>query len=365
MSEYIKDSQHLARLIERLAEVSPNQILSNSSISNEILTIAGDWCWIGYPEGRHYIDALNLDNNGQLLKQVIRAYVMLRRNSLQHLKENRSNYDFSIDDGYFILNQLIENCKDNAIFALSEIREMLHSDDCEIERTGCSAIQWIGEEAIQLLPDLFSLMEKRGINERPYKIGELLVQLSQSSPKVLDGIKLNLSSTSENLLTSNLFTCSLMGNKSNLFYADLKRLAESPIAQVKSLAILALGSTENQSDEIGSILLENTNSPEWYIRGNAITSLGRLKLLPEKAVPIIINALDDNEGHDWTVRGSAIEALGYYADSSIIDKQSIISALETFRKKLKDEQDDDWIFQIKEVNKTLKKLKSYHNGNRM
>ena len=116
---------------------------------------------------------------------------------------------------------------------------------------------------------------------------------------------------------------------------------------------------------LGSILIENTNSPEWYIRGNAITSLGRLKLLPEKAVPIIINALDDNEGHDWTVRGSAIEALGYYADSSIIDKQSIISALETFRKKLKDEQDDDWIFQIQEVNKILKKLKSYHNGNKI
>ena len=139
----------------------------------------------------------------------------MRRNFLQYVVENSGNYEFSIDNGYLILMQLIQNCGNSSIFTLTEIREMLHSDDTEIESTGCFALRWTGEEAIHFLPDLFKLMEKRGLNEKPYKIGNLLVQLSQSHSKVLDAIKLNLSSTSENLLNSSLFTCSLMGKKSN------------------------------------------------------------------------------------------------------------------------------------------------------
>ena len=67
--------QHLANLIEKLAETSLNQRSTDKGISNIILTIAGHWCSIEKAEGRHYIDALNLDANGQLLKQVIRAYI--------------------------------------------------------------------------------------------------------------------------------------------------------------------------------------------------------------------------------------------------------------------------------------------------
>lgn len=358
------DTQNLANLIEKLSKTSPNQRSTNEAINNKILTIAGHWCSIGKSEGRHYIDALELDANGQLLKKVIRAYIALRHNSLNYIRKNPRNYKFFIDDGYFILSQLIQSCGNSSIFALPEIREMLHSDDYEIESTGCLALQWTGEEAIQFLPDLFSLMEKRGLNEQPYKIGELLVQLSQSSPKVLDGIKLNLSSTSENLLNSNLFTCSLMGRKSNFFCEDLKRLAESQSEEVKSLAILALGSTDNQSDEIGELLLKSTSASEWFVRGNAITSLGRLKFSPEKVLPIILDALDDNEGHDWTVRGCAIQALGNYANSSVIDKASVIAVLTTLRKKLKNEQEDGWVSQIKEVNIILRTIKSCNNGDR-
>ena len=103
--------QHLANLIEKLAKTSLNQRSTDKGISNIILTIAGDWCSIGTSEGRHYIDALNLDTNGQLLKQVIRAYIDLRRNFLQYVVvENSGNHEFSIDDGYFILSQLIQNC---------------------------------------------------------------------------------------------------------------------------------------------------------------------------------------------------------------------------------------------------------------
>ena len=95
---------------------------------------------------------------------------------------------------------------------------------------------------------------------------------------------------------------------------------------------------------------------------NAIISLGKLQLLPEKVLPIIVNALDDNEGHDWTVRECAIQALGDYANSSVIDKASMLSVLTTLRKKLKDEQEDGWISQIKEVNTILQAIKSCSDG---
>jgi hypothetical protein len=349
------DLKYLADLIDQLAEISHDQKTTIETVWTEILEIAGEWYLISQSGGKHYIDALHLDTNGTLLKRVIRAYVTLRQNLLQSLQEKPQNYEFSIDSGYFILMLLVQNCGEMAILVLPEIRMMLQSDDVEIERSGCQALKGAASQAIQILPDIFSLMQKRGLNEHPYTIGEILVQLSRSFPEVLEGLRSNLVSDIENLLQASIFTCSLMDDRANLFYKDFKRLAQSTTGETKSLAILAIGSMGNNSEELVDFLLENTASPEWYIRGNSIRTLGQLRLSPEKAIPVIVSALQDDEGHDWTVRDCAIQALLHYADTDLIDKDSIIPILKNLRKMLKEEQIPGWVDQTKEINNLLYK----------
>lgn len=247
--------------------------MTRQIIYPKIAAIAGDWYVIGQPEGNHYIDALNLDTDGMLLKKVIVAYVTLRQNFLQHLKTDK-NHAFSIDDGYFVLK----------------------------------------------------------------------------------GLQSNLYSDVENLLQASIFTCSLMEDQANFFYEDFKRISMSTTGETKSLAILAIGSTSNKSEELVDFLLENTMSSEWYIRGNSIRTLGRLRLSPEKAIPVVVSALQDNQGHDWTVRECAIQALMDYADINLIDNASVVLILKSLRKKLKQEQMQGWVDQIKVLNALLHKI---------
>ncbi len=350
------DLKYLADLLDQLAEISHDQKTTNETVWTEISEIAGEWYLISQSEGRHYIDALHLDTNGTLLKKVIRAYVTLRQNFLQSLKKNPKNYKSSIDDGYFILMLLVQNCGEIVMLVLPEIRMMLQSDDREIESSGCLALKGAASQAIQLLPDIFSLMQKRGLNEHPYTIGEILVQLSRSFPEVLEGLRSNLVSDIENLLQASIFTCSLIDDHANLFYEDFKRIAQSTTGETKSLAILAIGSTGNNSEELVDFLLENTASPEWYIRGNSIRTLGQLRLSPEKAMPVIFRALQDDEGHDWTVRDCAIQALIHYADTDSIDQASVTPILKNLRKMLKEEQIPGWVDQTKEINNLLYKI---------
>ncbi|MDG3496910.1 MULTISPECIES: HEAT repeat domain-containing protein [Pseudanabaena] len=232
------------------------------------------------------------------------------------------------------------------------------SDDIEIEWVACNALKGMGVEAIEALPEIFSLMQKRGINRHPYTVGEILVQLSNIFPEIITVLKFHLFSDNTNLLHAILFTCSLMDEKSALLYKPLIDIAKSRIEETKSLAILALGSTGKKDEELCELLLENAIASEWYIRGNAINSMGKLQVSPEKAVPIIINALDDTEGHDWNVQECAIAALANYGSLVGSYAADAITKLKAIRKALKDEQPEDWICQIIEVNGALKKIRS-------
>jgi len=58
-------------------------------------------------------------------------------------------------------------------------------------------------------------------------------------------------------------------------------------------------------------------------------------------MPIIIDALNDTEGHDWTVRERAIRVIGNY-DSFVVNYEaSVIPTLKAIRKQFKEEQ--GWI----------------------
>jgi HEAT repeat protein len=152
-----------------------------------------------------------------------------------------------------------------------------------------------------------------------------------------------------------------MDQKSAFLYEELMNIAKSRTGETKSLAILALGSIGKKDENLCELLLENATNPEYYIRGNAINSLGRLKLSPERALPIIIAALEDKEGYDWTVQECAIKALGNYDNFPADYVISLTSILKVIRKKLKDEQEQGWITQIIEVNQALKKLRNNCN----
>jgi hypothetical protein len=151
--------QHLAELIEELAEVDPNDKQRSQFLSQQITAIAGSWYLIGRAEGSLYIDAIKFDNDGTLLKKVIKAYIDSRINYVQKIKKGDRTVCFTdINDRYFILSQLIGKCGEFATLALTEIKEMLNNDDIEIEGVGCEALKGLGLNAIEALPEMFDLM---------------------------------------------------------------------------------------------------------------------------------------------------------------------------------------------------------------
>ncbi|TYQ27093.1 HEAT repeat domain-containing protein [Pseudanabaena sp. UWO310] len=357
----IERIEHLATLINHLADTSINEKEKITALTEEINLIAGRWHTMGRSDSSLYISAIKLDGDGTLLKKVIKAYVSSRINYVQEIRVGKQvDFDFHnyINDRYFILSALIEHCGEFASLAIAEIKSMLISDDPEIEWVACNALKGMGVKAIEALPEIFSLMQKRGINKHPYTMGEILVQLSNIFPEIITALKLHLFSDNTNLLHATLFTCSLMDEKSASLYEPLIDIAKSRTENTKSLAILALGSTGKKDEDLCELLLENATAAEWYIRGNAINSMGKLQVSPEKAVPIIIKALDDTEGHDWNVQERAIAALVNYG--SLVGNYAVdaIAKLKAIRKALKDEQQEGWICQITDVNDALKKIRS-------
>jgi HEAT repeats len=349
----MEKTKRIADLISKLAEVDPNQKEQSKLISDELIAIAGSHIYIGRSEGSFYIDAINIERNGELLKKVIDAYISARENYTEKLKLQDFDFTNYITDRYFILSQLVLAADKYDVLPLPEIEFMLISNDIEIEDIASKVLKGIGIKSIKALPKMLELMQKRGLNCYPYTIGETLVQLANSYPEVMIALKSNLNSGIDNLVNATLYTCSLMDEKSIFFYEDLMNIAQSQDGETKSLAIMALGSTGKKDESLCEFLLECSTSSEWYIRGNAINSLGMLKLAPERCLSVIINALNDAEGYDWTVQESAIKALGNYGNQA----SEAIPALKALRKRISDEGDSNWISEVKLINTALHKIR--------
>ena len=283
-----------------------------------------------------------------LLKEKIQKYIKYRR---EYVQKNRDRQSVDFTSEYMNLMGSVHDIGSDAYLVIEDIKAMLLDDDIEICWTARVLIQSMGESAASLIPEMFQVMEKWGVNEYPFKIGEILVSLSDNHSQVIDLLKKNINSKSDKLVQAVIHTFSLLGNRSEVVYEDLMRLASQGSDDTKGFAIRTLGETGKQDDSLCHLLLDSAIHTEWYIRGYAIGSMGKLKLNPQKCLPVIIKALTDSEGHDWTVSESAITALGDYGGNATV----AIPYLQKLRIKLKAE--DDSSYAVRQLNQTLGKIK--------
>ena len=241
-----------------------------------------------------------------LLKDKIQKYVKARREYVQKIREGKS-VNFTKEDMNLMAS--VHDIGSDAYLVIEEIKSMLLDENSEISWTARVLIQSMGESATSLIPEIFQVMEKWGVNEYPFILGETLVSLSDSHPQIIDLLKENINSKSDKLVQAVIHTFSLLGNRSEVVYEDLMRLAIKGSDDTKGFAIRALGETGKRNDSLCNLLLSSAIHTEWYIRGYAIGSMGKLKLNPQKCLPVIMKALTDDEGHDWTVSEFAITAL--------------------------------------------------------
>ena len=286
-----------------------------------------------------------------LLKDKIQKYVKARREYVQKIREGKP-VNFTRED--MNLMARVHDIGSDAYLVIEEIKSMLLDDDSEISWTARVLIQSMGESATSLIPEIFQVMEKWGINEYPFILGETLVSLSDSHPQIIDLLKENINSKSDKLVQAVIHTFSLLGNRSEVVYEDLMRLAIKGSDDTKGFAIRALGETGKRNDSLCNLLLSSAIHTEWYIRGYAIGSMGKLKLNPQKCLPVIMKALTDDEGHDWTVSEFAITALGDYGREAMI----AIPHLQELRIKLKTE--DDSSYNVRQINQALGKIKGIY-----
>lgn len=339
-------TEKVAKLLDRLTKLAPENIKESQKISNELMNLAGHWSEIQVDSS--YIKAIQLDEDGTLLKKAIAAYIQLRRDFVS--KINRPEFDLSINNRSFILMNLVQNVGEYGYLAIADIKRMILDDDVEIHWTGCKALKSIGYKATEAIPEIFNAMAKRGVNEYPFTLGEVLVQIVDKFPDVLILLKDRLQSNSEKLIQGVLYTFFLLGNRAEIAYEDLFKIALEASNESKNLAIIALSAIGKKDDKLLQLLLESAISSEYYLRGNAISSMGYLKMSPGQCLPIIINALDDVEGYDWTVREKAIEALAEYKK----DAEIAIPKLKALRKSIRNSGED--ISLIRKINVVIGKI---------
>jgi HEAT repeat protein len=196
-------------------------------------------------------------------------------------------------------------------------------------------------------------MSKWGVNEYPFITGEILVSLCDDHPEILRRLTEAIRSDNEKLVQAAIETFCLLGKQSVVVYADLIDIASSRDDATKGFAIRALGETGSQDEALCDLLLGLTRHSEWFLRGYAIGAIGKLTLNPDRCLPVVIDALSDDEGSDWTVREAAVTALGQYGQAA----RAAIPKLTKLRTLLKQKGD----FQcIKELNEALGKIKGVY-----
>jgi HEAT repeats len=290
------------------------------------------------------------EDRAKVLKETIRKYIQDRRDFMDKLRNRNNDLVMPTLES---IQLTISLCDIGEVghLAIEEIKEMLLDDDNHLSHVARLALKSMGQSAAPAIPELFEIMSKWGVNEYPYQTGEILITLIENHPEILTFLIEQINSDCEKLVQAIIHTFCLLGDRAGIVYPDLIRIATNASDDTKGFAIRALGETGKQDDILCDLLLEYTQHSEWYIRGYAIGSIGKLKLYPSRYLPVIVDALYDDEGHDWTVREAAMIALGNYGKDAAV----VIPQLKEFRRLLKTEEDSDE--SVRKLNQTLGKIK--------
>ncbi|MCU0535996.1 MAG: HEAT repeat domain-containing protein [Hydrococcus sp. Prado102] len=270
-------------------------------------------------------EAIKIDRQAILLKELIDFYKIIRDRELERIRNRsflKANKYQSISL-FFI--RILEGLGEYAAKASDRYADLLQDNDMTLSLIASEAFSKMGSLAKDSLPIIYEVMSKKGVYQFPYRLGQTIVNISQDYPEVINETIEKLDSSSEKLLQGIAYTISLLGYQAKSAKDKLVNIANTYSENTRSLAIMALGYLGETDEIVANLLIDATQDSEWYIRGNAIRSLGKLKIKPEISIPLIVRALHDEEGDDWTVQESAIEAL---RDFGTIAKNSLGALVE-------------------------------------
>ncbi len=242
------------------------------------------------------------------------------------------------DNNQVDLSLLISKLGKHVALAQDEIDMYLKSDHRWLASTGA---ELLGNcpTCDSAIIKIFNQMEKIGITEYiSYSAGNTLLGILRNDPALFNLVfseyqKRNKKFKEAILWTFNLAQEDLPADAENL----ILETSGSSEERLESTAVIALCKLKHKAREAVEILTQKLDSKKWFIRGNAVRSLGLLQVSDERIIKKIEALIYDEEGDDWSVEEAAIIALGDVGPPALPSVSALLKLLSKYHCDMKQE----------------------------
>lgn len=216
---------------------------------------------------------------------------------------------------------VLEAVGPGAAEAVPVLIEMLEANGGHEAYLAAEALGSMGPAARAAVPALIETVRHQGANERPYRKGRALAALAGDDPSVVRRLADLVSAPEAAAREGACAALREFGARAAAAIPALIAATRHDDAETRSHAAIALSTVARDRPDIVDVLLPLTRDEAWWVRGNAVGSLGALGLRLPDLIPVFVAALSDTGGDgDWTVREQALSALadaGPQAESAV------------------------------------------------
>jgi HEAT repeat protein len=302
---------------------------------------------------------------GEVLGAIVKRFGEIHREYQERCKRTDSMAWMMQHDALTVgmgMAQVIENCGPGGAAVLGQLAELLEndSDDHMLSRTAARAMLSIGSPACAIMDSLLNNQLRRGVREWPNPRYEFIgkhaltqrqltrvmqivehgkgqrreaavTMLETLGPRAAAArdLLLKVAITPDGALRSSIISAlaAVAGNDP----AVLTRLlhgSRDADEDARGAAARALGYVSEPTEEMIDRLFDLSQDESWYVRAEAILSLGTLNYRPTDVCARAMELLDDTIGHDFTVSERAVEALGKLGDAAAPAVERLTEMLE-------------------------------------
>jgi HEAT repeat protein len=235
--------------------------------------------------------------------------------------------------------------------ALPHVVPALKSPSSATCRAAMLAIDGLGADADEMVPDLIAILQRDDAETRIYAINALRA-IGPASKDAAQELVKHLSSDDFHTQYWACRALGAIGPEARVAAGDLVTCLQSGVASVRRNAAAALG---NIGPEIGQAaadaLIEALSDRSQPVRQNAVVALGQLQPLAGKAVPVLEKLLQ--EPSQFRPRAPAAKTLWQLDPQSPVPVEALLRDLE--------ENDEPWVAarmfgQIKATDETVQRL---------
>jgi len=206
----------------------------------------------------------------------------------------------------------IQGMSKDFVQALSSTEEKI----IDISLKALARIPQETQEQITVILDEFdNIYKKLGSY---YRLKLLLIEMCSDNKEVQQILfqRYNKSTESLKILYTQVF--SELGKEAEPIIEELLLCASrDDDSDEKAAALRAIGKISPDNERVLEILLSNSKHPAYWVRKNVLDGLGEFHSSLDRILPVLVDALDDEDGCDGFVSDHAIKALGKIGPSAI------------------------------------------------